>query len=186
MLRAFLAALVAVIVLLVGAGTWTLFHTASPASQAPATAVPAAPYMVRETRGVEARYVNTKRGFSLGMPEGLLAQEGTDTNGATDVRLHDAAGTPYLQVLIVPSDGDPAAMTLDAIEKDAPGTKAGNAIGVDVLPGVTGIAFEGENPLWGGASSELWFAYRGYRYQLSASLANAQLLAYIWNSWQWR
>jgi hypothetical protein len=177
MKSAIIAAIIFALVIIGGFAAWREWgRPTTPSAQ---------PVPVTTTPGVEVQYLNSGLKFSFGMPDGILAQEGGD-NGATIVKLHDASGTPFLEVVATPAKSDPSTFDAAAVAKIASSTKVSNATAVTVAPGVTGIAFDSTDPLWGGPSKEIWFAYKGYRYQISAAKANAELLDFVWKSWQWR
>lgn len=187
--RYYLYAIVAAVLIILGLGAWLLWPSAGPASTAGGPTVSATrPVPIKQIPGVEVNYINTDLKFSFGLPSGLMVQEegnGTSTAGMT-MKVHGNDGLPVLEVVTIPSKTAPAALTEEAIQKVVPGKEILSPTAVDVVAGVTGVAFESTSTLWRGASSELWFAYKGHLYQISAALENAPLLAFIWNSWQWR
>jgi hypothetical protein len=150
-------------------------------------AAPAAPKPVPivQTPGVEVQYVNTSLKFSFTVPDGVLAQEFPGTSGIV-VRLHDADGANHLAVFAAAGKSDPAVFTAEQVAKDAPGMSVTDAETHEMPGGVTALEFTSDSKTWGGPSRELWFAYNGTRYQASVPLADAKLLDFVRDHWQWR
>ena len=73
-----------------------------------------------------------------------------------------------------------------AVAKDAPGMQVSGASSVQMPGGITALEFTSTSAAWGGPSRELWFAHDGKRYQVSTPLADAKLLDFVRDSWQWR
>lgn len=138
-----------------------------------------------QTPGVEIQYVNTSLKFSFTVPDGVLAQEFPGTSGIV-VRLHDAGGANHLALFVAAGKSDPAAFTVDQVAKDAPGTSVTDAENHEMPGGATALEFTSDSKTWGGPSRELWFAYNGTRYQISVPLADAKLLDFVRDHWQWR
>jgi hypothetical protein len=169
--------------LVLGAG-WYLFthHEGKEGSTAPAAPKPVP---IVQTPGVEIQYVNTALKFSFTVPDGVLAQEFPGASGIV-VRLHDAGGANHLAVFAAAGKGDPSAFTAAQVAQDAPGTSVADATSTPMTGGVTALEFTSTSTAWGGPSRELWFAHDGTRYQVSVPIADAKLLDFVRDHWQWR
>jgi len=176
-----------IVVVLLAGGGWLLWR-GNAGREAPGTAssTPAVvPVVVKETPGVEVQYLNTALKFSFKMPEGVYAQEFPGTSGIV-VRLHEADNSNHLAVFVTPSKTDPDAFTADTVAADAPGTSIADASAVQMPGSVTAIEFTSNSTTWDGPSRELWFAYKGNRYEVSVPLVDTKLLDFARDSWQWR
>lgn len=178
--------LIAAAAVIVALGGWLLWRGHGGSGGSNASTTPAViPVAITQTPGVEVQYFNTALKFSFMMPDGVLAQEFPGTSG-TVVRLHRPDTSTHLVVSVASSKTDPDAFTADTVAKDAPGMQVSGASSVQMPGGITALEFTSTSAAWGGPSRELWFAHDGKRYQVSTPLADAKLLDFVRDSWQWR
>lgn len=134
----------------------------------------------------EMRHSNTRVGFSFAIPNGLTAEEGKyGSEEVRYVRLRDADKAIVLMLIATPIDTTVATYSLEEARMDAPRATMLEPETIEPIPGVIGIAFSGKNPLWPGmASTERWFRFGGYRYQL-ATPGDEALLDFVLSTWRW-
>ena len=89
-------------------------------------------------------------------------------------------------IIILPVTSSVSSITTDDIASISPNLQITNVQKVSVLPGVSGLAFESNNPAWKGSAVEFWFVYKGFLYEISAPSADADLVNFIWGSWEWQ
>jgi hypothetical protein len=182
MKRGAFAAIVLVLIVIAG---WLLLRNHEGAGNTNVTSAPPKPVAIVQTPGVEIQYLNTALKFSFVVPDGVLAQEFPGTSGIV-VRLHDAGGANHLAVFAAAGKSDPPAFTAEQVQKDAPGTSVTDVEAHEMPGGITALEFTSESKAWDGSSRELWFAYNGTRYEVSVPIADAQLLDFVRDHWQWR
>jgi hypothetical protein len=159
---------------------------AAPEAPAPLFALPpgSAPY--EAAPGIATWYEDDALPFSFEVPEGFTARSyPTSVPGGEAVVVADASGEGMLLVA-APAAAPHAALAPADVLGQAPGLSIASSTSVEAAPGVEGLAFEAEDPLWGAAAAEFWFVYRGEWYEFSTFAKDAGLINFIWGSWLWR
>lgn len=140
----------------------------------------AAPYVVPP---IQDTYTNDALGFSLGLPEGFAVQEYEEEGGIQTIVLQDAHGNG-IQILATPIKEDIPHLFIEQVRRDIPDMEVDDLQPVEIGEGRTGIAFMSDNEAFGGASREVWFAFRGHLYQISTYARLDELLQSMFASWQ--
>lgn len=138
-------------------------------------------------QGIETWYRDDRRPFLFRLPQGFSAKSyPIAPAGAEAVLVADDEGDG-LVILITPAPGAGPDLTVQDVASLDPHFVQNGAVAVEIAPGAAGVAFTAEeDPLWQQPAAELWFYYRGDRYQISAPAADAGLIDFIWNAWIWQ
>ncbi len=139
-------------------------------------------------------YTNTAYGFALKMPADFSAYP-PDASPS-----RDATGAPTGQAIVLQNTRGAAVqivigrdsreqsstntLTADDIEQIAPYYDLSEAEPIQIAPGVMGMTFiEAEHPVYGDATEEVWFAYRGNQYEVIADAKDGALFRSMISSW---
>ncbi len=154
----------------------------APETSAPPSSLPQKTFSQKP--GIEVQYLNTTFNFFFDMPDGFLSQEyQTDVPGAQAVLIYNQSGDG-LEVLIIPSR-ESGTLTLAEIASDDPTVKPSHVEAAILSSGVHGLVFDSATSVWDGPARELWFLYKGNRYELAAPATDAALIDFVQKSWKW-
>lgn len=127
------------------------------------------------------RYINSQFGFSFNKPEGY--NMGEFDEGEKHVILAQQNETKMsFQILITALEAQDAVITKDIILAEIPDMKIENEKEISI-GNARGLIFESNNSLFGGASAEVWFAYKGNLYQISGYKETKSILEDIAKAW---
>jgi hypothetical protein len=177
MSRKYLIAGVCIIIMGIALALWYFNPLGFGAGSQSASAV--APYVVPP---IQNHYRNDALGFSIGLPDGFVAQESEEESGVKTVVLQDAQGNG-IQILATPLKQDIPHLSIDMVKRDIPDMVVSDVQPVEIGEGRTGVAFKSDNEAFGGASREVWFAFRGNLYQISTYERLDELLQSMFASW---
>ena len=131
------------------------------------------------------RYVNEEYGFSFAVPEGFEVRE------VENVVVIDNEAGEGVQVVMTPIGEDIQTLTEERIKSDLPELVIRAPQTVRVGEGRSGLAFKSDNPVFDGASSEIWFVYpkcsqgvcQNYLYQIATYERLDSLLLSVVGTW---
>jgi hypothetical protein len=89
-----------------------------------------------------------------------------------------------VQIIVSPFNEDLHALTQDRIHQDVPDMTISDSQPIQIGENYTGLAFKSDNEAFGGASREVWFAFRGNLYQISTYDRLDPLLKKIFATWK--
>jgi hypothetical protein len=130
-------------------------------------------------------YSNDQYKFSLSMPSNFTARQlPADESGAATILIESPDHADGVQISIIPFSKDLHALTADRIHQDIPDMKISEPQPVEIGTNYTGLAFKSDNGAFNGASSEVWFMFRGNLYQISTYDRLDPLLKKIFATWK--
>lgn len=132
------------------------------------------------TVALSQHYTNSAYGFSFSYPEGFHVGDVDDQNGST-VLVQDSAGHIGFQIYITPYNGN-TNLTADLIHQNLPDLHISNPQPINLASGGAGLAFLSDNSSLGN-SREVWFAFKGNLYQISAYQSQDTLLQRVLGTW---
>lgn len=143
--------------------------------------------LLRRTPGVERRYVNDALHFSFDLPDGFTAadQQPKGNLGLQAVIVVNKAGDGFLVIAQKLKAGS-GALTAADIQSNAPDETIANIRPTLIQGGISGFAFDTDNPLWKGDGKGVWFAHDGYLYRLETYTKDLPLLDFARVTWGWQ
>jgi hypothetical protein len=166
--------ILAIVLGLIGGGVLVYFLFFAPAPRttglsdddplfAEGTVLPEREGAVESISPTTARYRNDRYFFTLEYPNELALKE-IDEDGATTIVFQKPGELKGFQIFIVRYRDD--AISDTRIRKDLQGAPMNNPKDI-VLPGnIRAVHFESESPTLG-SSTEVWFIYKGYLYEVT-------------------
>ncbi len=138
-------------------------------------------------------YSNAAWGFALKMPSDFSAYPPNatprrDETGAPmgqAIVLQNKSGAA-VQIVVMPDSREVSntILTADDIEQLAPYNDLSQAEPIQIAPGVIGTTFtDTKHPAYGSSTEEVWFAYRGNRYEVTADAKNGALFKSMIATW---
>lgn len=152
-------------------------------SQAPAPTQPPAITTV-DPATLTQTYTHPEDHFSFKYPEGYTTSDIKDDTGETLV-VQNSKGQG-IQIHIQPIDEDVKVIDADKVKADVPDIAVINPQEVEIGNSNKGVAFQSDNPAFGGESREVWFAFNKNFYQISTYMAYDPLLQAIFQTWQFK
>ena len=150
---------------------------------APETAIPDAPAAISGYQYTET-YAHPAGDFSFKYPSGFSAASMPAGDNGEAITVSDKDGKIGVQILVTPWSGQDIDITPDIVRSSVPGLRISDTRTVAVAGGHDGLAFLSDNPAFNGASSELWFVYKGNLYQLSAYQTSDAFLRGVFGTWK--
>jgi len=126
-------------------------------------------------------YTDSAQHFSFNYPEDYAVREMPGDGDAPRTLVIESSSTG-IQIIITPDDTD-TNITAEVIREAISDMKVENPQSFPVGAN-SGLAFQSDNPAFNGASREVWFASKGFLYQISTYATNDQLLAAIFKTWK--
>jgi hypothetical protein len=138
-------------------------------------------------------YTNAAYGFTLKMPADFSAYPPNATPNRDEIGaptgqaivLQNKSGA-IVQIEITPDSRAESSdvLTADDMEQLAPVYDLSEAQPIQMAPGVVGVTFtDTKYPSFGTATEQVWFAYRGNLYTVTADAKNAALFKSMMTTW---
>jgi hypothetical protein len=128
-------------------------------------------------------HTNTEHHFSFKYPDGYTVRELTADGGDT-ILVEDDATHKGIQIYMTAYAGGDTTITPERVRSEVPGMTVSNSQPLNIGAGNgTGLAFESNNPAFGGASREVWFIFGDTLYQISAYPEYDALLRALFATW---
>lgn len=164
---------IVIIIFLAGAGAfWYFRQPAGGAGGSPSASVPS----------LTQTYTDNVLHFSFNYPKDYSVREIQGESDARTLVIENSSTNSGIQIIITPDYPDPS-ITVETIREAIPDMKIENPQSFPVGAN-SGLTFQSDNPAFDGASREVWFAYNGYLYQISAYAKDDPLLAAIFATWK--
>jgi hypothetical protein len=169
---------------LVCLGSWIILHPHTPAGDVkPVEEVQTASAPVVESGTLSQTYTNAKHRFSFKYPDGYTVRE-VATEGADTILIENDSTHQGIQIYMTAYTDADTTITADRVRREVPEMEVSNPQPLNIGAGTgVGLAFEGNNQAFGGASREVWFIFGGTLYQISTYPEYDALLRAIFGTW---
>jgi hypothetical protein len=135
---------------------------------------------------LEHIYTSAKHHFSFKYPDAYTVRPIEGDDGDV-VLIENETTHKGIQIAITLYSDPDTNITADRVRRDVPDLAIANPQPLNIGGGnSSGLAFESNNPAFGGASREVWFVFGGELYQISAYAEYDALLRAIFATWNFK